>query len=73
SAKELSSHQSYDYKIDLKDGMASSFDKIYNMLRVKLHALKDYLDNMLNKGFIWPLIFTIEALVLFAKKKDSSL
>ncbi|KAG5717863.1 hypothetical protein E4T56_gene1431 [Termitomyces sp. T112] len=51
-------------------GTSPPFGKIYNMSEIKLQALKDYLDNMLNKGFICPLISTTSALVLFAKKKD---
>ncbi|KAG6877186.1 hypothetical protein C0993_009534 [Termitomyces sp. T159_Od127] len=52
STKELPSHWSYDHKIDLKDSTTPQFSKIYNMLEVKFHALKDYLNDMLGKGFI---------------------
>ncbi|KNZ76467.1 hypothetical protein J132_10442 [Termitomyces sp. J132] len=43
------------------------------MSEIKLWALKDYLDNMLGKSFIYLLISATGAPVLFAKKKDGSL
>ncbi|KAG5727060.1 hypothetical protein E4T56_gene20311 [Termitomyces sp. T112] len=73
SAKELPPHCSYNYKIDLKEGALPPFGKIYNMSKVKLQALKEYLDNMLGKGFIHLLISATSAPVLFTKKKDRSL
>ncbi|KAG5719346.1 hypothetical protein E4T56_gene13309 [Termitomyces sp. T112] len=73
SAKELPLHCSYDHKIDLKEGTSPPFGKIYKMLEIELWALKDDLNNMLGKGFICPLISAANILVLFAKKKDSSL
>ncbi|KAG6886964.1 hypothetical protein C0995_002833 [Termitomyces sp. Mi166 len=39
-------------QINLEEGMLPPFGKIYNMLEVELCMLKDYLDNMLGKGFI---------------------
>ncbi|KAG5720921.1 hypothetical protein E4T56_gene405 [Termitomyces sp. T112] len=73
SAKELPPHRSYDHKIDLKEGTSPPFGKIYIMYKVKLQALKEYLNDMLSKGFICPSISTAGAPVLFAKKKDRSL
>ncbi|KAG5724332.1 hypothetical protein E4T56_gene16007 [Termitomyces sp. T112] len=73
SAKELPLHCSYNHKIDLEEGTSPPFGKIYNMSKIELQALKDYLNNMLGKGFICPSISTTRALVLFAKKKDGSL
>ncbi|KAG6824281.1 hypothetical protein H0H93_002263, partial [Arthromyces matolae] len=52
SAKELPPHRSYDHKIDLEEGTKPPFGKVYNMSEVELKALKDYLDEMLGKGFI---------------------
>ncbi|KAG5733026.1 hypothetical protein E4T56_gene3620 [Termitomyces sp. T112] len=57
SAKKLPLHCSYDHKIDLEEGTSPLFGKIYNM----------------PKGFIFLLISTAGAPVLFAKKKDGSL
>ncbi|KAG5718803.1 hypothetical protein E4T56_gene2697 [Termitomyces sp. T112] len=73
SAKELPPHRSYDHQIDLEEGTSPPFGKIYNMSEIELQALKEYLDDMLGKGFIRPLISTAGAPVLFAKKKDGSL
>ncbi|KAG5719025.1 hypothetical protein E4T56_gene20411 [Termitomyces sp. T112] len=73
SAKELPPHRSYDHKIDLEEGTSPPFGKIYNMSEIELWALKEYLDDMLGKGFICPSISVAGAPVLFAKKKDRSL
>ncbi|KAG5723345.1 hypothetical protein E4T56_gene334 [Termitomyces sp. T112] len=73
SAKELPPHCPYNHKIDLKEGTSLPFGKVYNMSEIELQALKDYLDDMLGKGFIHLLISATGALVLFAKKKDGSL
>ncbi|KAG5719790.1 hypothetical protein E4T56_gene7271 [Termitomyces sp. T112] len=43
------------------------------MSKIKLWALKEYLDDMLGKGFICLSISAASALVLYAKKKDGSL
>ncbi|KAG5330778.1 hypothetical protein C0989_008566, partial [Termitomyces sp. Mn162] len=59
--------------IDLEEGTSLPFGKIYNMSEVKLQALKEYLNDMLGKGFIRPLISAANTPVLFAKKKDRSL
>ncbi|KAG5725136.1 hypothetical protein E4T56_gene10241 [Termitomyces sp. T112] len=73
SAKELPPHRSYDHKIDLEEDTSPLFSKIYNMSEVELQALKEYLNDMLGKGFIRSSISTANTLVLFAKKKDGSL
>ncbi|KAG5735086.1 hypothetical protein E4T56_gene20480 [Termitomyces sp. T112] len=73
SAKELPLHCSYDHKIDLKEGTSPPFGKIYNMSEIELRALKEYLDDMLGKGFICLSISVAGTPVLFAKKKDGSL
>ncbi|KAG5727624.1 hypothetical protein E4T56_gene12317 [Termitomyces sp. T112] len=73
SAKELPLHRSYNHKIDLKEGTSPLFGKIYNMSKIELRALKEYLDDMLGKDFIRLSISAAGAPVLFAKKKDGSL
>ena len=47
--------------------------KLYNMSEVELKTLKDYLDDMLDKGFIRLSKSPVGAPVLFAKKKDRGL
>lgn len=71
--KKISSHYLYNYTINLKEEASLLFSKVYNMLEIKLHALKDYLNRMLGKSFICPLASTTKAPVLFVKKKDSLL
>ncbi|KAG5716002.1 hypothetical protein E4T56_gene2292 [Termitomyces sp. T112] len=73
STKELPPHCSYDYKIDLEESTSPPFGKIYSMYKIKLQALKDYLNDMLGKGFIHLLISPAGASLLFAKKKSRSL
>src|SRR6202045_3536294 len=53
--------------------MTPPHGKLYNMSEVELKMLKDYLDNMLDKGFIQLSKSPVGAPVLFAKKKDRGL
>jgi hypothetical protein len=72
-AQKLPPFRPYDHKIDLEDGSSVPPGRVYNMSTVELQALKDYLDEMLNKGFIRPSQSPFGAPVLFIKKKDGSL
>lgn len=72
-AKSLPPHRPYDHKIDLEEGTSPPSRKIYNMSETELKALKDYLDEMLGKGFICASSSPAGAPVLFARKKDGSL
>jgi len=65
-AKTLPPHQPYNHKIDLEEGMEPPFGKIYNMSETELKLLKDYIDDMLGKGFIQPSSSAASAPVLFA-------
>lgn len=69
----LPPHRPYDCKIDLEDGKTPAFKPLYNMSRDELHALKEYLDENLKKGFIKPSKSPARAPVTFVKKKDGSL
>ena len=66
-------HHPYNMKIELKSDILLPVGPIYLMLELELHALQEYLDEMLGKGFIHPSSSPIGAPVLFAKKKDGSL
>jgi hypothetical protein len=60
-------------KIILQEGKSLSIRPLYNMLQNKLKSLKEYLDNLLSKGYIRPSNSPYRLPVLFAKKKDRSL
>jgi len=72
-AKSLPPHRPYDHKIDLEEGMEPPFGKIYNMSETELKLLKDYIDDMLGKGFIRPSSSAASAPVLFTKNPNGSL
>jgi hypothetical protein len=48
----LSKPQPYDYNIDLVEGVQPPFDPIYNLSQDKLAALREYLNENFEKGFI---------------------
>src|SRR6202035_2154879 len=50
--RELPPHRPYDHAIELEDGAKPPVGRVYNMSETELKALKDYLDDMLGKGFI---------------------
>jgi hypothetical protein len=72
-AKTLPPHRPYDLKIETVDDQDPPFGKIYNMSLAELQALKDYIDEMLGKGFIRASSLPAGAPVLFVKKKNGSL
>ncbi|EEB88864.1 hypothetical protein MPER_13114 [Moniliophthora perniciosa FA553] len=72
-AQEMPPHRSYDMKIQTEEEQYPPPGKVYNMSGTELKALKEYIDDMLGKGFIRPSNSPIGAPVLFAKKKDGSL
>ena len=72
-AKTLPQHRSYDLRIETENDELPPPGKLYNMSQTELKALKDYIDDMLDKGFIRASSSPIGAPVLFAKKKDGSL
>ena len=72
-AKILPPHRPYDLKIETEGDSAPPFGKLYNMSEKELKALKDYIDDMLGKGFIRSSNSPAGAPVLFVKKKDGSL
>ena len=72
-AKTLSSHCSYDLKINLKEGAQPLVGPIYSLLTSEQEALKEFIEENLNIDFIWLTSSLHSAPVLFIKKKDSSL
>lgn len=72
-AKELPPHRPYDIRIETEGDSMPPIGKLYNMSEVELKSLKEYIDNMLGKGFIHSSSSPAGAPVLFVKKKDGSL
>ncbi|THV06360.1 hypothetical protein K435DRAFT_587280, partial [Dendrothele bispora CBS 962.96] len=68
-AKTMPPHRPYDMTIDTINQELPPLGKLYNMSERELKELKDYIDDMLGKGFIRPSTSPIGAPVLFAKKK----
>jgi hypothetical protein len=73
NASVLPDHRPYDLSIDLHPGSTPSFGPIYNLSEPELQTLKDYISDMLKKGFIRPSQSPAGSPVLFVKKKDGSL
>jgi hypothetical protein len=63
----------YDHKIVLKDGFEPPFGPLYSLSRPELEALKEFLEENLDKHFIRQSSSSAGAPVLFAKKGDGSL
>jgi len=72
-ASELPPHRDYDLKIDLEEGTSPPLGTLYSLSLVELSTLRTFIDENLNTGFIRPTTSSHAALVLFVKKKDSSL
>ena len=53
-ADKLTPHWSFDHTIPLVEGKIPPFGPIYSLSITKQAALKDYIENNLEKGFIRP-------------------
>jgi hypothetical protein len=71
--EKLLPHQPYDHDIKLKGGQTPLWGLLYPMLRVQLTALKEWLEENLQKGFIRPSSSPASSPVLFIAKPDGSL
>jgi len=72
-ASELPPHRNYDLKIELEEGTSPPLGTLYSLSPVELSALRTFIDENLNTGFIRPASSSHTAPVLFVKKKDGSL
>ena len=72
-AEVLAPHYPYDFKINLEEGAQPPVGPIYSLLASEQEALKEFIEENLNTGFIWPTSSPHSAPVLFIKKKDGSL
>ena len=72
-AKVLAPGYSYNLQINLEESVQSPVGLIYSLLVFKQEAPKKFIEENLNIGFIWPTLSLHSVLILFVKKKDSSL
>ncbi len=70
---QLSSHQSYDHKIEIEDESQSSRSRLYFMSSHKLQKIKKYLEENLKKKFITLSKAFFASSILFVEKKDDNL
>jgi len=72
-AETLPPHRPYDLKINLEEGAQPPVGPIYSLSASEQEALKEFIEENLNMGFIQPTSSLHGAPVLFVKKKDGSL
>jgi hypothetical protein len=70
---ELPSEREVEFTIDLVPEIGPISKAPYRMAPVELKELKEQLQDLLGKGFIWPNASLWGAPVLFVKKKDGSM
>ena len=70
---ELPPHRTIDHKIVLDQENSLGFSPLYHMSLAELQAVKQYLLDNLNKGFITPSQAPYASPVLFVKKPNSGL
>jgi hypothetical protein len=73
AADMLPEHHPIDHKIETEPGAQPPLGYISCLLEVEALALREFLQEHLQKGFICPSKSPAGAAVLFAKKKDRSL
>ena len=62
-----------DLSIEILPGTTPTSRAPYRMAPIELKELKIQLQELLDKGFIWPSVSPFGAPVLFMKKKDGTL
>jgi len=72
-AGTLPPHCPYDLKINLEEGAQPPIGPIYSLSASKQEALKEFIEENLNMGFIQLTSSPYGVPVLFVKKKDGSL
>jgi hypothetical protein len=72
-ADRLLPHRPYDHKVPLNEGFEPPFGPLYSLSRPELEALKPFLEENLEKGFIHQSPSPADAPILFVKKGDGSL
>jgi len=72
-AEVLAPHRPYDLKINLEEGAQPPVGPIYSLLASEQEALKEFIEQNLNMGFIQPTLSLYNVSILFVKKKNGSL
>ena len=72
-AEVLTLYHFDNLKINLEEGTQPPVGLIYSLLALEQEALKEFIEENLNMGFIQPTSSLHSILVLFIKKKDGSL
>ena len=70
---ELSNHESDDHAINLKSNKKSFYDFIYSLFEVEFKILRIYFDKHFKNDFIKSFTFSVDASILFVKKKNETL
>jgi len=68
-AKQLPPHRPYDHTIEIEEGAKIPYGSIYNMSEIELTTLREFIDDMMGKGFIRPSNSPAGAPVLFARSE----
>jgi hypothetical protein len=72
-ADMLPPHRPFDLHISLEEGSSPPYGPIYSLSQTELKALREFIDDNLSTGFIWPSTSPHSTPILFVKKKDGSL
>ena len=72
-SERLPTRKPYDHAIDLEPGSTPPYSKIYPLAPAERDALKEFIEENLQKGYIRPSKSPAAAPVFFVKKKDGSL
>jgi hypothetical protein len=72
-ASALPPHRYIDHKMPLEPDSTPPFGPLYSLSKLELEALRKFLDENLNRGFLRASSSPAAAPILFAKKKDGSL
>uniref|UniRef100_A0A8H7TPE3 Reverse transcriptase domain-containing protein n=1 Tax=Bionectria ochroleuca TaxID=29856 RepID=A0A8H7TPE3_BIOOC len=69
----LSEYNQWDYEISIIEGGEPAFYKLYNLTEPQLQTLREYIDDMLAKGYIRLLTLSAGYPVMFVLKKNGKL
>ena len=72
-ANKLPPHRKVDYSIDLRKDSVLLAKRAYGMLRDQAKVVKEYINDILGKGYIRPSKSLYAAPVLIVKKPDGGL